>query len=300
MIDGDHPICLHDVRYEHGVQGVHTHGLRAFVYLELEHSTMTYEHILLERDDAIAIITLNRPKQLNALSGAVLDDVSAALDELAVDNQVRAIIITGSGDRAFAAGADIGELAQIQSANEGRRMAQRSHQLGRKMADLPKPIIAAINGFALGGGLELALACDVRIASETAQVGLPEVSLGIMPGWGGTQRLARLTGPGAAKLLMMTGERIDANEALRLGIVERVVPAAELMTTAKQIAAKIAGLPPLSIDAIKQAVNRGLNMSLEDANAYEASLFGELAMTEDCKEGTAAFLEKRKAEWKGK
>ena len=261
---------------------------------------MTYEHILLERDDAIAIITLNRPKQLNALNAAILNDISAALDALADDDQARAIIITGSGDRAFAAGADIGELAQIQSANEGRRMAQRSHQLGRQIADLPKPIIAAINGFALGGGLELALACDVRIASETAQVGLPEVSLGIMPGWGGTQRLARLVGPGAAKLLMMTGERIDANEALRLGIVERVVPAAELTTTAKQIAQKIASLPPLSIDAIKQAVNHGLNMSLEDANAYEASLFGELTVTEDCKEGTAAFLEKRKAEWKGK
>ncbi len=261
---------------------------------------MAYEHILLDRDGAVAMITLNRPKQLNALSAAVLADVHAALDELATDDAVRAIIITGAGERAFAAGADIGELNQITSAVDGRRMAERSHQLGRTMADLPKPLIAAINGFALGGGLELALACDIRIASDTAQVGLPEVTLGIMPGWGGTQRLARLIGPGAAKLLMMTGDRIDAGEALRLGIVERVVPAAELMDTAKQIAEKLAGAPPLSIDAIKQAVNRGLNMALDDANALEAALFGALTVTEDAKEGTAAFLEKRKAAWKGK
>jgi len=261
---------------------------------------MTYEHILLDRDGAVATITLNRPKQLNALSAAVTNEVSAAIDELATNDAVRAIIITGAGDRAFAAGADIGELNGITSATNGRRMAERSHQLGRKMADLPKPIIAAINGFALGGGLELALACDVRIASDTAQVGLPEVTLGIMPGWGGTQRLARLVGPGAAKLLMMTGDRIDAGEALRLGIVERIVPAAELMDTARQIAQKLAGAPPLSIDAIKQAVNRGLNMALDDANALEASLFGALTVTEDAKEGTAAFLAKRKAEWKGK
>jgi enoyl-CoA hydratase len=261
---------------------------------------MSYDNILLERDGAVAIITLNRPKQLNALSAAVLHDVSAALDELAADDAVRAIIITGAGERAFAAGADIGELAQIGSASEGRRMAQRSHQLGRKMAELPKPIIAAINGFALGGGLELALACDIRLASDAAQVGLPEVTLGIMPGWGGTQRLARLVGPGAAKLLMMSGERIDAHEAQRLGIMERVYPAAKLLDAAKQLAQKLASSPPLSIDAIKQAVNRGLNMALDDANAFEASLFAELTVTEDCKEGTTAFLEKRKAAWKGK
>ena len=261
---------------------------------------MTYEHILLEHDGAVATITLNRPKQLNALSAAVLDDVRGALAELAADDAVRAIIITGAGERAFAAGADIGELNQITSATDGRRIAERSHQLGRTMADLPKPLIAAINGFALGGGLELALACDIRIASDTAQVGLPEVTLGIMPGWGGTQRLARLVGPGAAKLLMMTGDRIDAEEAQRLGIVERVVPAAELLDAANQIAYKLAAAPPLSIDAIKQVVNRGLNMALDDANALEASLFGALTVTEDAKEGTAAFLAKRKAEWKGK
>lgn len=261
---------------------------------------MSYEHILLERDGAVAIVMLNRPKQLNALSQAVLREVDAALDELAADDAIRSIILTGSGDRAFAAGADIGELAGLESATQGRVLATRSHQLGRKMADLNKPIIAAINGFALGGGLELALACDFRLASDTAQVGLPEVTLGIIPGWGGTQRLPRLVGPGMAKLLMMTGERIDAAEALRLGIVERVYPQAELLDAAKQLAQKLAGLPPLSIAAIKQAVNRGLNMTLDDANMYEAGLFAELAATQDCKEGTRAFLEKRKPEWQGR
>lgn len=261
---------------------------------------MSYEHILLERDGAVAIVMLNRPKQLNALSQAVLREVDAALDELAADDAVRAIILTGSGDRAFAAGADIGELASLESATQGRLLANRSHQLGRKMADLNKPIVAAINGFALGGGLELALACDFRLASDTAQVGLPEVTLGIIPGWGGTQRLPRLVGPGMAKLLMMTGERVDAAEALRLGIVERVYPQAELLDAAKQLAQKLAGLPPLSIAAIKQAVNRGLNMTLDDANMFEAGLFAELTATQDCKEGTRAFLEKRKPEWQGR
>ncbi|HEY0736604.1 MAG TPA: enoyl-CoA hydratase-related protein [Herpetosiphonaceae bacterium] len=261
---------------------------------------MSYEHILLERDGAVAIVMLNRPKQLNALSQAVLREVDAALDELAADDAVRAIILTGSGDRAFAAGADIGELSALESATQGRALATRSHQLGRKMADLDKPIIAAINGFALGGGLELALACDFRLASDTAQVGLPEVTLGIIPGWGGTQRLPRLVGPGMAKLLMMSGERIDAAEALRLGIVERVYPQAELLDAAKQLAQKLAGMPPLSIAAIKQAVNHGLNMTLDDANMFEAGLFAELTATQDCKEGTRAFLEKRKPEWQGR
>jgi enoyl-CoA hydratase len=261
---------------------------------------MNYEMILVEREGAIATITLNRPKQLNALSQAVISELLGAFDEIGSDPEVRAVILTGSGDRAFAAGADIGELAQLQSPSEGRRLAARSHSLGRKMADLPQPIIAAINGFALGGGLELALACDFRIAGDTAQVGLPEVTLGIIPGWGGTQRLPRLVGPGMAKLLMMTGERIDAAEALRIGLIERVTPAAELMSAARQLAEKLAALPPLSISAIKQAVNHGLNMSLDDANMYESGLFAELTATEDAKEGTRAFVEKRKAEWRGR
>ncbi len=261
---------------------------------------MSYENTLLDRDGAIVIIMLNRPKQLNALNQAVLGEIDTALDELATDDGVRAIIITGAGDRAFAVGADITELAQIGSATEGRLWAIHSNQLWRKMAGLPKPIIAAINGFALGGGLELALACDIRLASETAQLGLPEVSLGVMPGWGGTQRLARLVGPGMAKLLMMTGDRIDAREAQRLGIVEQVHPQADLLGAARHLAQKLANLPPLSIGAIKQAVNSGLNMALDDALVLEATLFGELTMTQDRKEGTAAFLEKRKPKWQGR
>ncbi|PLS78175.1 MAG: enoyl-CoA hydratase [Chloroflexi bacterium] len=261
---------------------------------------MSYEAILVERAGAIATITLNRPKQLNALSQAVIGELSTAFEELENASDVRAIILTGAGDRAFAAGADITELAQLQSATQGRLVATRSHALGRKLADLAQPVIAAINGFALGGGLELALACDIRIASDTAQLGLPEVSLGIIPGWGGTQRLPRLVGPGMAKLLMMTGERIDAAEALRIGLVERVVPQAELSNAVRQLAATLASLPPISIAAIKQAVNRGLNMALDDANMYEAGLFAELTATEDAKEGTRAFVEKRKPEWRGR
>ncbi len=261
---------------------------------------MTYTHIEVSDAAGVTTILLNRPKQLNALNAATTADLLAAFEAIATNPAVRAVIITGSGERAFAAGADIGELQTLPSASAGRAMALGSHRLGRLMAELPQPIIAAVNGFALGGGLELALACDIRIAADSAQLGLPEVTLGIMPGWGGTQRLARLVGPGAAKLLMLTGERIGADEALRLGIIERVVPAAELQSAAQALAAKIAALPPLSIAAIKQAVNHGLNMSLEQANAFEAGLFGELTATADAKEGTGAFLEKRAAVWQGR
>ncbi len=261
---------------------------------------MKHETITVERDGGITIIMLNRPKQLNALNQAVIGELLAAFGELAQATDVRAIVLTGAGDRAFAAGADIGELAELPSASAARRVAQRSHELGKRMAALPQPIIAAINGFALGGGLELALACDIRLAADTAKLGLPEVTLGILPGWGGTQRLSRLVGPGMAKLMMMTGERVDAAEALRAGIIERIYPQAELLDAAKQLAHKLASLPPLSIAAIKQAVVNGLDMPLDAANQYEAGLFAELAMTEDAKEGTRAFLEKRQAEWKGK
>ncbi|MBA3944113.1 MAG: enoyl-CoA hydratase/isomerase family protein [Herpetosiphonaceae bacterium] len=261
---------------------------------------MTFTNIEVTHAAGVSTITLNRPKQLNALDAATISELSTALTGISSDTGVRAIILTGSGERAFAAGADIGELRELQSATAAREMALRSQGLGRLMSELHQPIIAAINGYALGGGLELALACDIRIAADTAQLGLPEVTLGILPGWGGTQRLARLIGPGMAKLMMMTGERIKANEALRLGLVERVVPAAELAQAAQQLAQQIAALPPLSIAAIKQAVNQGLNMSLDQGNAFEAGLFGELAMTADAKEGTTAFLDKRAAVWQGK
>ncbi len=261
---------------------------------------MTFTNIEVTHAAGVSTITLNRPKQLNALDAATINELITAFTAISTDSGVKAIILTGSGERAFAAGADISELRELQSATAAREVAQRSHGLGRLMGELRQPIIAAINGYALGGGLELALACDIRIAADTAQLGLPEVTLGILPGWGGTQRLARLIGPGMAKLMMMTGERVKADEALRLGLVERVVPATELANAAQQIARQIVSLPPLSIAGIKQAVNQGLNMSLEQGNAFEAGLFGELAMTADAKEGTTAFLEKRAAAWQGK
>ncbi len=261
---------------------------------------MQDQHLLFERDGSIVVLTLNRPQQLNALNQALIGELAAAFDQLEGDDSVRAVVLTGAGERAFAAGADINEIGTIASVTHGRRLALRSHELARRMAELRAPIIAAINGFALGGGLELALACDIRFAAEQAQLGLPEVTLGIMPGWGGSQRLARLIGPGMAKLLMMTGERIAAGEALRLGLVERVYPATELMVASRELAGRIAAQPPLAVAAIKQAVVRGLELPLDDAVRYEAGLFAELATTEDAREGTQAFLQKRKAEWKGR
>lgn len=258
------------------------------------------QHLLMERDGPVVVLTLNRPQQLNALNQTLIGELAAAFEQFDHDDSARAVILTGAGERAFAAGADISEIGTITSATHGRQLAHRSHELARRMAELRAPIIAAINGFALGGGLELALACDIRLAAEHAQLGLPEVTLGIMPGWGGTQRLARLVGPGMGKLLMMTGDRIAADEALRLGLVELVLPGGELLGAARALAARIAAQPPLAVAAIKQAVNRGLELPLDDANRYEAGLFAELAITEDAREGTQAFMQKRKAEWKGK
>lgn len=261
---------------------------------------MQDQQLLIERDGPVVVLTLNRPQQLNALSQALTDELWAVFGRLEDDDSVRAVVLTGAGERAFAAGADINEIGGITSVTQARRLAHRSHELARRMAELRAPIIAAINGFALGGGLELALACDIRLAAEHAQLGLPEVTLGIMPGWGGSQRLARLVGPGMGKLLMMTGDRIPAEVALQIGLVERVLPAAELLDAARELAGRIAAQPPLAVAAIKQAVNRGLELPLDDANRYEAGLFAELATTEDAREGTQAFLQKRKPEWKGK
>lgn len=261
---------------------------------------MGYANILYEADGAVATITLNRPAVLNALNAATTAEISQALAAAEADAQVRVIVITGAGERAFAAGADIGELNAIGSAGDGRRFSEQSHQVGFQIASGAKPVLAAINGFALGGGLELALACDIRVASSVAQVGQPEILLGIIPGWGGTQRLARLIGPGAARLLCMSGERIGADEALRLGIVERVFPAETFRNDARTLAHTLAERPPLALAAVKHAINRGLDMSLHDGCMYEAALFGELTATEDAKEGTRAFLEKRKATFRGR
>jgi len=261
---------------------------------------MGYTNIIFERDGAVATITINREKVLNALNEPTRVELFAALHEVEAEDDLRVVIITGAGDKAFVAGADINELRAMPSATIARQNSQRSHQIGLYMAEMSKVVIAAINGFALGGGCELAMSCDIRLAADTARFGQPEINLGIMPGWGGTQRLTRLVGPGMSKLLSLTGELIGAEEALRIGLVERVYPASELMGAARDLARQIASKAPLALAAIKQAINRGMNMPLVDACMYEAALFGDITFSEDGKEGTSAFLEKRTPNWKGR
>ncbi|HEY4434417.1 MAG TPA: enoyl-CoA hydratase-related protein [Candidatus Cybelea sp.] len=261
---------------------------------------MAFEDILVTVEEPIGFITLNRPGVLNALRTQLLAELSSALDDLERDERVAAIVVTGSGEKAFAAGADIGELSALASAAAGTEQARSGQRLTRKIERSHKPVIMAINGFALGGGCELAMAGDIRIASESAKFGQPEVNLGLIPGYGGTQRLTRLAGKGIATHLCLTCEMIDANEALRIGLVTRVVPAAELMNEAKRIATLIAAKAPLAIAACKRAINNGAHLSLDDALELEALEFGSLVDTEDIKEGTAAFLEKRKPAWKGR
>ena len=261
---------------------------------------MPFQNLVLEYDGPVATLTLNRPQALNTLDQATIQELGAALDAVAADEALRVLLITGAGDRAFAAGADIKELRAVESASDGARIADRTHAIFQKLVDLRKPVIAVVNGYALGGGFELALACDIRIAADTAVVGLPEVSLGLIPGWGGTTRLARLVGTGTAKLLIFTAARLSASEARDLGILERVVPASELMAAARTLATSIAAMPPLALAAAKQSINRGHDLALLDANAYEAALFSRVASSEDAREGTSAFLEKRAAVWKGR
>ena len=199
---------------------------------------MDYENLIVERGEGIAVITFNRPKFLNSLNSATVRELGAALDELGADPEVRALVLTGSGDKAFIAGADIGEFPDLPAARDAAAYAQRGQVVLNKIESLPKPVIAAVNGYALGGGCELMMACDIRLAADTARVGQPEINLGIIPGFGGTQRLPRLVGRGAAKLLCMAGDMIDAQEALRIGLVDRVVPAAGLLDEAKALAGK--------------------------------------------------------------
>lgn len=259
-----------------------------------------YTDILVEVEGPVAVVTLNRPKVLNALRVALLAELSSALDRLQADPNVRAIILTGAGEKAFAAGADIGELNALDSASSGANQARMGQALTRKIERLSKPVIMAINGYALGGGCEIAMAGDIRIASETAKFGQPEVNLGLIPGYGGSQRATRLTGKGMAMLLCLTGETIDAREALRIGLVERVVPADRLLDEAKAIASAIASKAPLAIAACKRAIDNGAHLSIDDALELEALEFGALVDTEDIKEGTGAFLEKRKPVWRGR
>ncbi|MBM4429996.1 MAG: crotonase [Chloroflexi bacterium] len=261
---------------------------------------MEYENILLTREEGIAILTVNRPQALNTLSQATMADLAAAIVEVERDNHTRCLIITGTGEKAFVAGADINELRAIASAAEGAEFAARGQALLFRIENLNKPVIAAINGYALGGGCELAMACDIRLAADSAKLGQPEVNLGIIPGYGGTQRLPRLVGKGRAKWLILSGEIISAQEALRIGLVDFVVPAAELMPTARQLAQKIASKAPLSIAWAKESINIGSETDLITACAYEASQFGLVCGTEDRIEGTSAFLEKRPAQFRGR
>ena len=259
---------------------------------------MSFHNLLLERDGAVAILTVNRPKVLNALNTQTLDELRRAILELKHDVAVRAVILTGAGEKSFIAGADINELA-TQTPTTGREHAIAGQHVLDLVEHLGKPVIAAINGYALGGGCELAMACTIRIASDTAKLGQPEINLGLIPGYAGTQRLTRIVGRGRALELLLTGEPISAQEAHRLGLVNRVVAAADLMAEAKKLAATLASKAPVAVRYILEAVHKGVEMPFAQAQIFEATLFGLVASTEDMREGTTAFLEKRKADFKG-
>ena len=260
---------------------------------------MAYENLLIERRDVVAIVTVNRPDKLNALNDRTMSELDAAFQGLGEDRDVRGVILTGAGEKAFVAGADIGELS-AQTPVEGRQRSLRGQAVLDRIENLGKPVIAAVNGFALGGGCELALACHVRLAAEGARLGTPEVKLGIMCGYAGSQRLPRLIGKGRALELLLTGEMVDAQEALRIGLVNRVVPKEQLLPEAEAMLRKMLANGPVSLRFTLEAVNAGLEMHLAEAQEMEATLFGLICTTEDMKEGTKAFLEKRPAKFQGK
>jgi enoyl-CoA hydratase len=257
------------------------------------------ENVRIEISDGVAIITIDRPKVLNALNAQTVGEIGEAFEQVRNDDAVKAVILTGGGEKAFVAGADIAELAKMTPIT-GKATAERGQRIFANIERFPKPVIAAINGFALGGGCELALACHIRIASERAQIGLPEVTLGIIPGYGGTQRMARLLGKGKALELILTGDRVPAAEAERIGLVNKVVAPEELMNTAMELAKKIASRGPLAVRAAIEAVMSGSEMPIEEGFFLEATLFGLLASTDDMKEGMGAFLEKRAANFSGR
>jgi enoyl-CoA hydratase len=261
---------------------------------------MSYSHILFETaEDGIALLTVNRPQKLNALNRAVMSELDDAIGRAAGDHLIRGLIVTGSGEKAFVAGADIGEIAETSPAL-AQEMSLRGQHIFRRLETLRKPSIAAINGWALGGGLELALSCTLRIAVPGAKMGQPEVKLGILAGYGGTQRLPRLVGRGRALELLLTGEPIDATEAQRIGLVNHIVEPAELIDFARGLLRKIFCNGPLAVALSMQAVDVGLNCGLEEGLRYEAAAFGVVSATEDRREGTRAFLEKRAPVFSGK
>jgi enoyl-CoA hydratase len=260
---------------------------------------MTFSNILFEKKNSIAYVTVNQPKVLNALNMATMEELRAAFHDVKNDGGVRVVILTGAGEKAFIAGADIGELAK-HDAISGKEYTHRGQSVLNLIENLGKPVIACINGFALGGGCEIAMACTLRLASETAKLGQPEVKLGIIPGYGGTQRLPRLVGKGIAMQLVLTGEMITAQEAHRIGLVNEVTAPGDLIPRAEAIAQKIIANAPLAVQYAMEAVNKGTEMTLAEGLYLEAVLFGVLCATEDKKEGTTAFLEKRAAQFKGK
>jgi enoyl-CoA hydratase len=259
---------------------------------------MAYDNLVYERKDAVGWVTIDRPKVLNALDRRTMEELDAVFTEVRDNVQVRVLVITGAGEKAFVAGADIRELAK-QAPLGGREMALYGQGVLHKLETLGKPSIAAINGFALGGGCELALACSIRLASRTARLGQPEVTLGIIPGYGGSQRLARLCGKGAANELCLTGGIITAEEAQRIGLVNRVYEPAELLPAAEAMAKKIAANAPIAVRLAMEAIERGMSMPQEEGLQLEAALFGLSCATADMREGTTAFLEKRPAQFRG-
>jgi enoyl-CoA hydratase len=259
---------------------------------------MPFKFLTLEVADRIATLTVNRPDKLNALNDATIAELGQAIDEIRVDDSIGGVIVTGAG-RAFVAGADITELSS-QTPVLAKARARAGQDVFRRIETCPKPVIAAVNGFALGGGCELAMACHIRIASDVAKFGQPESKLGILPGYGGSQRLPRLVGKGRAMQLLMTGETIDAAEAYRIGLVNKLAPAAELMSAAKDMMKTILANGPLAIALCIEAIERGLEMSLDEGLILEANHFGLLAATDDMREGMSAFLEKRAPAFKGR
>ena len=260
---------------------------------------MAYQSILYQVKEGVARVTVNRPDKLNALNTQVIDELDDVFNHIKDDSQVAVVIITGSGDKSFVAGADIKELAQLDFLS-GKAKISKGQGLLNLIENLGKPVIAAVNGFALGGGCELALACTMRLASDNAQFGQPEVALGIIPGYGGTQRLSRLVGKGRAMELILTGDMIDAHEAYRIGLVNKVYPQEQLLTEAENLARKIMSKGPLAIKSALESINHGLEMSLNEGQNLEANLFGLLCASQDAQEGPNAFLEKRKPSFKGK
>ncbi len=260
---------------------------------------MELKNVIYEKSEGIAIITINRPDALNALNAETIDEILQCLEDIAKDDNVRAVILTGAGPKAFCAGADIKAMKGM-TALDARKLSQMGYKLCKAIENLEKPVIAAINGYALGGGLEVAMACDLRIASEKARMGQTEINIGLIPGWGGTQRLPRLVGKTLAKEMVFTGKMIDAQTAYQRGLVNKVVPPEQLMDAAKEIAKELASKAPVALKLSKMLINHGLETDLDTALVLEREAFGVVASTEDLQEGVSAFLEKRKPVFKGK